>query len=451
MEQPIKFPTLTSRFKTGGLLVLACTAAAGLTWAATTERYPWTPQAAEAHSAVAPYGLPKLKQAGDETTIAFLQNRIAKQPGDFSDLSVLAGVYIHRARTTNDSAWYLLAEQAARRSLANMSNNPAALIALCQIAQARHDFPAARRLADKIAITHTIAVRPLRITIELATGQLEAATKLAEDAVNDYPNGGSHVQRALVREARGDDAGAVADYQWAIAHEEAGNVENSVMARAWLGRLHARNGRLGLASDLYNEALRIAPGNGATLALLGATELRLGQAEKAAAHFDQAVLLGQGAPALIGLSRAEKARGRSAEASHWLSEAERTLKRDLAAGGFGHRRDLARLLLDRQTAASNQEAMTLMKSELALRQDLPTLIMMARTQARLGQWHEAHQTITKALATGARDPELYAAAANIARQQGEEALAAGYETTMRHIDPSFKSGDASLPTIEPLT
>jgi tetratricopeptide (TPR) repeat protein len=448
MQQASQTPNRMGQLKKGALLLLACAAAAGLSWVSSVERLPWTPDSAEAHSAIAPYRMPVLKQAGDQANVAFLQSRIAKQPNDFSDLAVLAGAYVHLARASNDPSWYLLAEQAARRSLANMKNNPAALIALCQIAQARHDFPEARRLADKIAVTHAIAVRPLRITIELATGQLDAAAKLADAAVEDYPNGGSHVQRALVREARGDDAGAISDYQWAIAREEAGYVENSVMARAWLGRLHARHGRLGLANDLYHEALRIAPGNGATLALLGATELRLGKADDAAAHFDQAVTLGQGAAAMMGLSRADSARGKTADAAHWLAEAERTLRRDLAAGGFGHRRDLAHLLLDKHEAAADKEALALMRQELALRQDLPSLVAMARAQGRLGLWAEADATLKRALATGAQDPELYAACAETARAQGQEASAKVYEATLRHIDPSFRSGPSVLPAIE---
>lgn len=420
------------------LVVGACLLAVAIGWAGTTERAPWAAGPAEARGVIAPYSLPRLARADDAGAVAFLQQRIAKQPGDFSDLAALAAVYVHRARATNDPAWYLLAEQAARRSLANMpSSNAAALMTLCQVAQARHDFTEATRLADVIARDHPVAVRPLRITILLATGRLQEAAKLADDGVEDDPTCSAHIQRALVREAHGDDAGAQADFKWAIAREEVGAPEVSVLARTWLGRLQAREGHLDAALDLYQEALHIAPGNGLALTLMATTELRLRQADAAASHYSQALDAGQGAPAMIGLANAEALRGNAPASKHWLETAERTLRRDLGAGGFGHRRDLARLLMARGRPVDNAEALHLMREEVRLRQDATTLAILSRALGHNGRWDEASQVIERAIATGVRDPALHAWAARVAEARGQHARALSEEAIAHQIDPAF--------------
>ena len=45
--------------------------------------------------------------------IAFLQERVNRNPNDGLDLAGLAGAYIAKARVSGQNAWYVLAEQAA--------------------------------------------------------------------------------------------------------------------------------------------------------------------------------------------------------------------------------------------------------------------------------------------------------------------------------------------------
>ncbi|MDB5095912.1 MAG: Tetratricopeptide 2 repeat-containing protein [Cyanobacteria bacterium RYN_339] len=402
------------------LLALGCVAAGSTMWAVTAER----PAPAEAHGVLAPYQLPAM---GQSDPIAAIQARIAAQPPGFLELTNLAGAYIQRARATNDPAWYLLAEQAARTSVARMpSSNPGAWMALAQVALARHDFAGAQRCMDRAAVNKPVAVRPLRLTLALATGEVAEANRLADALVADAPGCAVHVQRALAREARGDVPGAIADYRWAIAREQAGAPEPSVQARAWLGRLHARHGRLAMAQDLYVEALRIAPDHAQTLGLLADAEQRLGLADAARIHYLRAKDLGLGAPALVGLGRAPEARA--------------TLQREIAEGGFGHRRELATLLLADGQAA---EALALMEKEVKLRHDAPTLAAYARALLAVGRKAEARHAVARALATGVEDAALQQAAAAIALALGDDQAAAAHIREMRRIDPGFRAPGAA--------
>jgi len=52
--------------------------------------------------------------------IAFYESRIARTPQSGLDRAGLAGAYLKMARVTGDLRWYLLAENSARESVANL-------------------------------------------------------------------------------------------------------------------------------------------------------------------------------------------------------------------------------------------------------------------------------------------------------------------------------------------
>ncbi|HEY9861686.1 MAG TPA: hypothetical protein V6D16_19460, partial [Candidatus Obscuribacterales bacterium] len=82
-----------------------------------------------------------------EREMAFYQTRILSDPKGGLNRAALAGAYLKMARATGESSWYLLAEQTAQQSLANLSfSNPEAVLVLARVATARHDFAEALRL-----------------------------------------------------------------------------------------------------------------------------------------------------------------------------------------------------------------------------------------------------------------------------------------------------------------
>jgi hypothetical protein len=83
-----------------------------------------------------------------DRSIAQSQERLKRLPGDWHTWASLGLAYLERARITTDPTYYPKAEEAVRRSLqVRPDDNPDALIAQGALANARHDFAAAREHA----------------------------------------------------------------------------------------------------------------------------------------------------------------------------------------------------------------------------------------------------------------------------------------------------------------
>lgn len=374
--------------------------------------------------------------------IAFYQERITRDPQGGLDLASLAGAYLKVARATGDLSWYLLAEQAARRSLANLPfrNNGATLV-LARVAEARHDFAEAIRLAEQ-ASGHEDGLS-IKVTAHLAAGRVEEAARAAEMLVARSPTLGGYTLRALVKVARGQDEDAIQDFHKALAAEEPGEAGGSAAARTYLGRLHFKRGRLTLASDLYREALRILPQYPLALVNLAELEIRLGHYEAAGRHFTQVVTISQASPnifdhvVLRGLARVAELRGDRSGAKGLWDEAERRLRRDVTVGTFGHRRELARLLLERGRSVDAAEALSLMQTEVRVRRDAETFDILAWALSRSGRWREAQQAMREALRWGIRDAGMLYRAGTIEEALGNQARARAIFRTALETDPTF--------------
>ena len=167
--------------------------------------------------------------------IAFYQQRLAVDSRSGLNRAALAGSYLKMARATGEGGWFLLAEQAAQRSIADLPfDNKGALLVLARIAEARHDFVTALRLAKQVGSDNEDAIA-LEVTSHLAMGKVSEASAAAEALVNRIPNLGSLTLRALVRESQGRDAEVLQDYRQAMAAEEPGEVAGSARAdRSWV-------------------------------------------------------------------------------------------------------------------------------------------------------------------------------------------------------------------------
>ncbi len=83
-----------------------------------------------------------------DQSITRTQERLRRVPGDWQAWSALSMQYLERARITTDPTYYPKAEEAVRRSLdVRPHENTDAMVALGALANARHDFAAAREHA----------------------------------------------------------------------------------------------------------------------------------------------------------------------------------------------------------------------------------------------------------------------------------------------------------------
>lgn len=379
-----------------------------------------------------------------QQAIAFFQARVRQNPGGGLDRASLAQAYLKMARATGEGSWYLLAEQTAQQSLANLPfYNDGAIAALARVAEARHDFRAALQLADQIPESdEALAVR---VTANLAIGQLKAALTAAEQLVNYQPTIGSYTLRAMVYTAQGNDEKALQDFKAAIAVEEAGEPASSARSRTLLGRFYYERGQLTQAEALYQEALRIVPNYPQALLNLAQLEIRQGRYEAANHYYEQ--VSRQTSPTAIfvplilrGQARLQALQGNPTKADQLRSQAETLLRQTLNEQddrSLGHRRDLARILLEQGGSRSVTQALTLMQAEVKIRRDADTLDTLAWALAQSDRWQEAQTVIQEALQLGTRDAAIYHRAATIAQTLGNTNQATVYLQNAKTIDPNF--------------
>ena len=377
--------------------------------------------------------------------IAFYQQRLAVDSRSGLNRAALAGSYLKMARATGEGGWFLLAEQAAQRSIADLPfDNKGALLVLARIAEARHDFATALRLAKQVGSDNEDAIA-LEVTSHLAMGKVSEANADAEALVNRIPNLGSLTLRALVRESQGRDAEVLQDYRQAMAAEEPGEVGGSARARSLLGRFYARRGQFVQAKALFLEALRLVPRYPLALIYLADLETRQGNYREAEGYYSKISAYSGGAATLFdrtvdrGMARVKELQGDAIESRRLRDKAEAGLRQEQALGsrGFGHRRDLASLLLEKGRSQDVAEALALMQEEVKIRRDAAGLDTLAWALSAAGEWQKADRVMAEIRKSGIRDAGMFYRAGAIARTLGKDAESRAYFQKSKEIDPNF--------------
>ncbi|MEU1851858.1 tetratricopeptide repeat protein [Streptomyces sp. NPDC019990] len=225
-------------------------------------------------SAGAPAALPDLAELIDER-----EERLRTHPRDARAWAVLGVAYVERGRRLADPAYYPRAEKALRTSLRmRPQRNTRALAGLAALANARRDFPAARRWGEAALKLepHRWTTYPLLIDAYTGLGE-HAAAKRALDRLTELRSGPAVLARAAAvyrdRGWREDAAASLAD---AAAGARAPAERAAYLERA--GQLAWERGDLQDALRHFQEAVRLDPdqraaqaGQGRTLAALGRT------------------------------------------------------------------------------------------------------------------------------------------------------------------------------------
>ncbi len=383
--------------------------------------------------------------------IAFHQRVIQQQPTAGLERAALAQNYLKMARATGESSWYLLAQQTAQQSLIQLPfHNYGATLVLAKVAAAKHDFTQSLALVKQLP--PQAESLSLSTTNHLALGNANAARIAADTAVRRMPTLSNFALRALVEVAQGQDAAAIKDFKTAIAAEEPDEAGSSAWVRTLLGRFYYKRGQLQQAEELYQSALEILPKYPPALLNMAELSVRRWQADptqtqyqqSAIALYDRFFLTNQQAPtiydhvALRGLARVQRLQGDTAKADATWARAVSRLRSDLS--GFGHRRELAQLLLERGHTEDLTQALTLMQAEIKIRQDSETWDTLAAAYLRLGKLAQAQQAIETALKSGILDPAITDRSAVIAQARGQSAQAQLDRERVKSIDPTFAAG-----------
>jgi tetratricopeptide (TPR) repeat protein len=383
--------------------------------------------------------------AAIQQEIAFHQERIRRRPQDGLDRAALAIAYVKMARLTNEGSWYLLAEQTAQHSLNHLPfHNPEAVLVLAQVAEARHDFRGALQLAAQVPEQRDAIA--IQATANLAMGNLAAANEAAETLVDRLPSLNSLTLLALAQAAQGQDQEARQTFDYALAAEEAGEISSSARTRTLLGRFYYERGQLERAEQLYREALRILPDYPPAFINLAQLEIRRGRYRAAERYYTQVADSSRGTlrtfdPLILrGRARIQQLQGNASAAEQLWDTAAAILRQGFIgndASSFGHRRDLARVLLERGRSHDVAEALSLMQAEISDRRDAETQDTYAWALVQAGRWQEAQQVMQAVLKLGTRDAEVFERAGAIEQALGNPSQAATYFQQAREVDPTF--------------
>jgi len=378
-----------------------------------------------------------------QNEISFLRQRIKLAPNDGLDRANLSQAYLKMAKATGNAQWYLLAEQSAQRSLSNLAfNNSSAILALARVSEAKHDFSASIRLADRVLKENQQNGDALSILVSsnLATGKLNQAALYADRLVAKISSLNTLSLRALVKTSQGKDLEAIRDFQAAIALEEAGETGSSVKVRTQLGRLYFQRGELNQAKQLYDRALAILPRYSFALISLAELETRQGNYQAAEDYYAQ-VFISAAYPetfdhlAWYGRAQVKELQGdRSAAMAYW-QKAQELLIRHSSLNEFGHRREAAKLLLSMDTDLS--QALKLMEAELEIRRDAETLDTYAWALTRMQRWREAETILEEAFSLGTRNATMFYRAGKVAEALGNQNKAIAYFQKAQATDPTF--------------
>lgn len=371
--------------------------------------------------------------ADTASTITALEARIEALASPF-DYGELAELHLRRAQLDGDPEGYRIAEAMARRSLELLPSPNLAVLTLARLAEVRHDFRDAIELARGHAARSAGAALILA-TAHLALGELAAAAEAAHTAIAIKPDTAGYLTRALVLQTQGRDAEAALDFANAARVEEPGDLPAAARLRALWGRFLLRRGELAGAAQLFDEALRIAPGFALATAYRGELALRTGHARDAARLFEQAFIASRQVRYLIDQARAQELAGDLPGANALRAQVEAIVRAELGAGGLGHRLDLAEVLIDRGAPSDLAEAVALAREEASRRGSWEVRFQLARALARSGARDEARREVQAALASGANEAQLYELAAALEARCRNPRAAALYTQLADRIDP----------------
>jgi tetratricopeptide (TPR) repeat protein len=377
--------------------------------------------------------------------VAFYQQRLQISPDDGLDKAALANSYLKLAKATGDTRWFLLAQQTAQSSLNALSiHNDGARLILARVAEAKHDFATATQIAQAVLrhAPNNEEATTILVSANLAQGKVVEADRAIQSLADKVPTLGTYLQQALVSAAQGQDAAAIHRFQTALQAEEPGEAGSSARARTLFGQFWLERGQLDRADELFQEALRILPQYPPALLGMAQLETRRGQYEAAQDRYaqvytDKALANIYDHLAIAGLAEMYALKGDSARADVFWQRAEKLLRQHPELQTFGHRRELAQILLMRGRFPDLPEALKLMEAEAKIRRDPKTLDSLAWALSKSQRYTEAQTIIQEAIQTGVRDAKLYYRAGSIAAALGQKVEADRHRQQAQQLDPSL--------------
>jgi tetratricopeptide (TPR) repeat protein len=195
-----------------------------------------------------------------DQNIARTQERLHRVPGDWQAWSALSMQYLERARITTDPTYYPKADEAVHRSLqVRPHENTDAMVALGALANARHDFAAAREHALAAIALNGYSSEAYAVLADAETqlGNPDAATEALQRLLDLQPGLSAYARASYDLELRGMNTEA-ADLMRRALDTAVGRYDIA-FCRNQLGDLALANGDLETARVEYEAGMMADP------------------------------------------------------------------------------------------------------------------------------------------------------------------------------------------------
>jgi tetratricopeptide (TPR) repeat protein len=380
---------------------------------------------------------------GADTGIRFLEERVKKDPGDFTAQNMLGARYLDLLRNTGDDEWLAKARRASEVSVSTVPPeiNTAGLALRARVQLASHQFSAARdgarRLVEMVpqkAVGYSILGDAL---LELG-GYAEAAEAYQKLAQLDEGGIDSESRLARLSFIRGDLAASQDHFVSALA-QAAKLSPASTSLVAWcsvqLGQLYFGRGDWGNAGKQYDAALKAVPDYYAALDHLA--ELRAAQ-EK----YPEAIQLYEKVIAFVPRPEFVQALGdvyvfmnKPQQAKPWHERAVGIYLKSATTGDARFFHHLAGFYCDSMEEPA--EALKWARKDLEIRQSIFAHDALAWSLYRNGEFREAAEEMKKALSLGTRDAHLLFHASMIASANGNLGQGKEFLRLAAEVNPHY--------------
>jgi tetratricopeptide (TPR) repeat protein len=364
--------------------------------------------------------------------IARAQQRARDAANAVTPLTELAQQFITRARTSQVSTYYVMAEHAALCAESKDPGNAQALLIRGHVLHQFHRFSEAEALARQVVGKRGLFLDyGLLGDVLLEQGRIGDAADAYQKMIDLKPYFHSYTRAAHLRWIKGDLSGAIALIRMATQAASPRDPESAAWAYTRLANYELQAGRRAEALRASDVALSYHPEYAAALLVRGRTLLADGKSAAAVDLLRRAALVSP-------LPEHEWALADALRATSNLEEA-RTVEDRLARGGATtDPRTFALYLATRRERAD--EALALAEKEMVNRQDVFTLDALAWSFAAAGRMAEADAAMIRALAEGTKDARLFYHAGVIALARGESARA------RRWLDKAAAAAQMLLPS-----
>lgn len=334
--------------------------------------------------------------------ISFFADRVEKTPEDALSATILGELHLRRGRETGDVGEYRRAALSAEQALHRLPEHAPAHLALAKARFGLHLFDDAAASAQVAArLDPSLGAEVVIADVAVVKGHVKVAEQMYRDLDSRFDSPSLDARLAHLAELKGD-------YEIAIsmmteAASRAADLGYTGEQAAWfelrLGDLHFDTGRYREAESHYRNALAVFERYPAAVAGVARSLAAQGRFEAAIRSYEHALAMQPTPTVLLSAARLYEHLGMNDPAQRHRSTLD--LIAELSDGGL----DVAHIhhLVD---VGRPDEALWVAEQLAVVRSDTATLDALAWAQFHTGNTSEARESISKALATGTRRPQV---------------------------------------------